>query len=207
MQHYGLPTRLLDVTFNPLVALFFACYDKQYQDQYGVVYTFADYIHSHEEPIIERNAMLATYSGSTPEELSKHIHVRTNLCAPDGSPDKDALRHLFGKEYYAIAPPLNNERIRRQQGAFLLFGLNFAEPFQKKEFAINYPGKIDDDIINLLGILPDHKDAVLNELDSIGINPSFLFPELEHQADYIKRKYCFPSKNTVNDQQRKEAQP
>ncbi|MHA5498444.1 FRG domain-containing protein [Pseudomonas aeruginosa] len=38
MQHYGLPTRLLDITANSLVALFFACTDLQETD--GEVFAF-----------------------------------------------------------------------------------------------------------------------------------------------------------------------
>lgn len=41
MQHYGLPTRLLDVTMNPLVALYFACDEATPHPADGAVYHVA----------------------------------------------------------------------------------------------------------------------------------------------------------------------
>lgn len=40
MQHFGMPTRLLDTTTNPLVALYFACESDKQLDKDGAVYMF-----------------------------------------------------------------------------------------------------------------------------------------------------------------------
>lgn len=192
MQHYLLPTRLLDVTFNPLVALYFASIDDKNKNQPGVIYSFSDYVHSCDETIIERNALLSTYSGSSPKELLEHINEKSNLLNNDGSPNTEEIKRLFGEKYHAIVPPLNNERIKRQQGGFLLFGLdveNQINPFQKEAFDIQLNIEQEDGIKKMILVMPKDKKQIIEELDVIGINHAFLFPELEHQASYIKEKY------------------
>lgn len=41
-QHYGVPTRLLDWSENPLVGLYFALNDDNYDDEDGVIWIFED---------------------------------------------------------------------------------------------------------------------------------------------------------------------
>lgn len=43
-QHYGLPTRLLDWTYNPLIALYFTCNSKPMED--GVVFVCVEFSRS-----------------------------------------------------------------------------------------------------------------------------------------------------------------
>ncbi|MCL1665575.1 FRG domain-containing protein [Elizabethkingia ursingii] len=93
----------------------------------------------------------------------------------------------------AVRPKLDNPRIVRQQGAFLIFGIeetyfiDFGDykPMAKlnKEWVIK--GFDDERIL----IDTNFKDSILKELEQLGINQSILFPEVDKVADFVRRKY------------------
>lgn len=94
---------------------------------------------------------------------------------------------------FAVRPKLDNPRIVRQQGAFLIFGIN----------EIQFPGFGDykpmaelnkEWILKGIGeerilIDTDSKRLILEELEQLGINQSTLFPEVDKVADFVRKKY------------------
>ena len=88
-----------------------------------------------------------------------------------------------------VRAKLNNARISRQQGCFLLFGIKDS----KTEAAV-IPDEWQRLASNSQKILVKNKAAIMQELKSFGISKRTLFPELEAQATEIMNHYK-PQKN------------
>lgn len=104
--------------------------------------------------------------------------------------DKPGFKPIINKEdlerVICVKPKLNNKRIIRQQGCFLLFGINKIKTSQAK---LNETW-IKKDQNNEKFIIPaGRKQIILNELKIFGISQNSLFPELESQAKEILEKY------------------
>ena len=82
-----------------------------------------------------------------------------------------------------VRAKLNNARISRQQGCFLLYGLD------KNKLQ---PAKVPEDWqrkINGKKIIVKNKAKIMEELKSFGISTQTLFPELEKQTIEIMERY------------------
>ncbi|UZT97049.1 FRG domain-containing protein [Chryseobacterium fluminis] len=94
---------------------------------------------------------------------------------------------------FAVRPKLDNPRIVRQHGAFLIFGIhevqftgfgNFKPMADlNREWILK---GIDEERIL---VDKDSKRSILEELEQLGINQSTLFPEVDKVADFVRKKY------------------
>jgi FRG domain protein len=114
------------------------------------------------------------------KEISSLIHdVRT---------DKPSFRPVidpydFGR-ILCVRAKLNNARISRQQGCFLLFGIN-----DSKLIPASIPDGWQRKAKNGQKFIVRNKESIMEELKFFGISKKTLFPELESQAEEIMSQY------------------
>lgn len=200
MQHYSLPTRILDITKNPLVALYFAAKELPKKDGEVIVFKIpkadvkffdSDTVsilaniskRPYEFQVDDIKNILDTEEFNIQEQIAYLLHEIRE--------EKPYFLSIIQKKdierVVAVKVKMNNNRILKQNGSFLIFGINGT----KKNSAIIPPKWIMNLEISNIDFKIDaaSKENIQNDLDTLGFNESTLFPELDNQATYLKRLY------------------
>lgn len=179
-QHYGAPTRFLDWSTNPLVALYFACKDQK--EKTGRVWLL--HAKNYERiPIADK-----TLPNRTRREIIEQIIA--------GS--EDYSYPLLYTPYYVDA------RMSAQSSYFMVWGAK-TEPFEKmfseEKYCMRLPEQDDgsrsygtherEALLFSFLVHADRKQPLLRELDTVGINEKTLFPGLDGIGRYVERTYRF----------------
>lgn len=200
MQHYGLPTRLLDITSNPLVALHFACATDEQSNTDGEVFIFGlnlddvKYFDSDTVSVIanlsRRPADFKVPPVDNALDLDGQITAfnetkEIKLLLHDVKQDKPHFEPIIQPAHLGkvvcVKPLLDNPRIIRQEGAFLLFGID-----KEKGSLASMRGSLD---IEKIVVSKYRKAELAMQLENLGISRATLFPEIEDVAEHISDKY------------------
>lgn len=171
-QHHGLPTRLLDWTFSPYVALHFCTHDTDCFDRDGVIWC-VDYMKAHRPlPQALKDQLGAEQADVFTAEMIDR--VANNLSGLDDL-GKGNPFVVF------LEPPSLDERIVVQ---FALFSLMSSPLVQLHDWLADHP-----DLYHRLIIPAKLKWEVRDKLDQANVTERVLFPGLDGLSRYLKRYY------------------
>jgi hypothetical protein len=179
-QHHGLPTRLLDWTYSPFVALHFATADAECMDVDGVIWA-ADYVSARRFLPARLREILDAEDTSvfTAEMLTKAVSSLQDL----GALDKEPFLVFF-------EPPSLDERIVNQ---FALFALMSRPEARMDEWLLTRPG------VGRRIVLPAAlKWEVRDRLDQVNVTERVLFPGMDGLSAWLTRYYRPRKKATGN---------
>ncbi|MGF7214047.1 hypothetical protein GGR92_000187 [Spirosoma lacussanchae] len=169
-QHHGLPTRLLDWTFSPFVALHFVTASTELYDRDGVIWCI-DYKKVHQQ-VPESLRVLLDSEGAD-------VFTVDMLNQIQSLPDFDTL----AREPFALFfdPPSIDERIVNQYAMFSIVSDARVGLGQWLEERPTMYRKL---------IIPaELKWEIRDKLDQANINERVLFPGLDGLSQWLRRQY------------------
>jgi hypothetical protein len=171
-QHHGLPTRLLDWTYSPYVALHFATTTLQSYDVDAVVWAI-DYVRAHELLPATLRDVLEDEGANvfTAEMLDRVARRRAELDLL--AEDEDFV--LF------LEPPSLDQRIVAQ---YALFSLMSGAEASLDEWCDRHT-----DLVRRLVIPAELKWEVRDKLDQANVTERVLFPGLDGLTAWLRRYY------------------
>jgi hypothetical protein len=214
MQHYCLPTRLLDLTTNPLVALLFACTEGEDKRQSGEVLVFqvpkkeVKYFDSDTVSVIanisRRPASFSVPTPIKPDPGTYKSEVERDSLIIESFNEEDDIEYLLHeikheKPYFkhlikpahlesvvCVKPKMDNPRIIRQDGAFFLFGVSGTK-LQPAMVPTKYLVSTGENRILIRANAK--KKHFIPQLEALGITMGTVYPEIDRVAEFIKKSY------------------
>lgn len=170
-QHHGLPTRLLDWTYSPFVALHFATCDLDEYDKDGAIWC-VDYVKIHKS-LPTKLAFLLEKEG---------CNAFTTHLLNEGADSLEKFDTL-SKDVFALffEPPSLDDRIVNQ---YALFSVLSSPTMKMGEWLKNH-----EEYCQKIIIPKELKWEIRDKLDQANITERVLFPGLSGLCSWLKRHY------------------
>lgn len=208
MQHYGYPTRLMDVTSKLMTAVGFVAakgYDgKDYPDENGFIHVYRvetdriKYGTSDTVTALSNLARLKADHVTFDEEGLRYLgaeckNERAGFYVKEGSEVTKRLRRDLCK-VFCVKPMVNNIRVNFQLGEFFLFGCKKQKECLDATFdECDYenPKAATEGIaqIGLLTLTPKVKQEVREMSLYLDVGEARLYPDFWHHSRHLAEKF------------------